>query len=344
MVETSVRRRPALGLMALLGLSVLSPFKLPVGGARADVVPGPGSILAPVSRQAGWLNLEAPRPRPITNLPPPAYVTDLSVPPSGLSAALAVQQPLNGRGELGGDLLRLDLSTGALSSLLPRGGADESLGAPVWRFDGSAVLYQREDVRGPATAYPGQGSVRYPSRVEQVQADGSARTVLVEDGRQPAPSPDGTQLAYLRSSVAGTALLMRTVGGTDDRELVPVARFPDLAYPRFSPRGDQIAFVAAALFVGGRGLSSLLPFGPGIALAHGLPWDVWLVGLDGSAPRLLATLGGDDASLVWSPDGSQVFVYGGSGSAIIDVSSGEVASYSYLAGYGATAWLPIEVP
>src|SRR5207302_3832472 len=60
--------------------------------------------------------------------------------------------------------------------------------------------------------------------------------------RQPAVSPDGTNLAYLRSSPAGTARLMRSFSAdhSDEREVVSATRFPDIFYPRFSPRGDEI--------------------------------------------------------------------------------------------------------
>jgi hypothetical protein len=135
-------------------------------------------------------------------------------------------------------------------------------------------------------------------------------------------------------SVGGMSeLVVRSASG--DRELVPPGQFPDIAYPRFSPRGDQLAFMAAAPFIG----RPLVPF-VSVAYAHGLPWDLWLVGLDGSPPHLLAALGGDDASDAWSPDGTQLFSYSGTGSAIVDATTGETFPYPYLAGYGATAWLP----
>jgi Tol biopolymer transport system component len=314
----------------MLGL----PLEAPV--SRADLEPASGSILAPIGRQAGWLNLDAPRPQILTSFPAPDYVSDLTATSDGQTAALAVQEPLGGGGDLGGDILRLDLSTGSLSSLVERSSGNETLGAPVWRADGSGIVYQREDLRGTPISYPGQAMVRYPSRVEAVQADGSGRAVLVDDARQPAVSPDGSLLAYVRSTGGLSALLVRTLGGDDERTLVPAARFPDLAYPRFSPRGDQVAFMAAAPFVGRPS------FMVSVAYAHGLPWDLWIVGLDGSPPRLLAALGGDDASLAWSSDGTQVFSYSGTGSAIVDATTGEVASYTYLAGYGATAWLPVS--
>jgi Tol biopolymer transport system component len=324
-------------LLVALGVAVVGlPVEPPA--SHADLDPAPGSILAPVGRQAGWLNLDAPRPRTLTNLPAPAYVSDLDALAS--VAALAVQEPLDGGGEVGGDILRLDLAGGSLTRLAERGSAAETLSGPVWRADGTAVLFQREDLTGTPVAYPGQATVRYPSRIEVVRADGSGRGVVLDDARQPAPSPDGNRLAFVRSIGGSTELLVGSMAGGDERELVPTGQFPDIAYPRFSPRGDLVAFMAAARFVG----RAWLPLAPAVAYAHGLPWDLWLVGLDGSPPRLLAPLGGDDASLAWSPDGGQIFSYSGTGSAVVDVSTGEVATYTYLAGYGAVAWLPVEAP
>jgi Tol biopolymer transport system component len=185
--------------------------------------------------------------------------------------------------------------------------------------------------------------VFHPTRIEIAQTDGSARTVLVQDGRQPAPAPDGGSLAFVRSSAAGSALMVRMAPDASERALVPMGLFKDLASPRYSPQGDRLAFMAPGTFVG---RSSIGPswttslFGTSVASAHGFPWDVWLVGADGSGLRLLAQLGADDGTLSWSPDGNQVFVYGGTGSFLVDAATGEVTALGYVAGYGSTSWLP----
>jgi Tol biopolymer transport system component len=162
--------------------------------------------------------------------------------------------------------------------------------------------------------------------------------VLIEDARQPGASADGTTVAYLRASGQGSALLVRAVEGGDEHELIAAGTFIDLATPRISPAGDQIAFAVATPFVGHRPSLFDAVFGVAVAYAHGLPWDVWLMGADGSNPHLLATLGADDPSLTWSPDGRQIFAYGGTGAFIVDAATGDLARYPYLAGYGATAW------
>jgi hypothetical protein len=64
---------------------------------------------------------------------------------------------------------------------------------------------------------------------------------------------------------------------------------------------------------------------------------MWLVRTDGTGLQLFAALGADDPSITRSPDGRQLFNYGGSGSFFVDVASGESASYPFLAGYGAIA-------
>jgi Tol biopolymer transport system component len=123
--------------------------------------------------------------------------------------------------------------------------------------------------------------------------------------------------------------------------LIPAGRFPDIARPRFSPRGDQIAFVAA---IGPGAPREPLNggFGPRVALAHGLLWNVRIVGLDGSESRLVADVGADDATVAWSPDETQLFVYGGPGSFIVDLRTGEIGAFRHLAGYGSTSWVPVS--
>jgi Tol biopolymer transport system component len=158
--------------------------------------------------------------------------------------------------------------------------------------------------------------------------------------RRPAPAPDGTRFAILRTSEEGTALIVHTYPDPSEQVLIPTGLFRDIASPRYTPQGDRLAFMAPGTFVGQapRGLLTSL-LGAGIASAHGFPWDLWVVGADGSGVRRLAQLGADDASAVWSPDGAQLFVYGGTGSFVVDASTGEVTPVPFVAGYGAAAWL-----
>jgi hypothetical protein len=76
------------------------------------------------------------------------------------------------------------------------------------------------------------------------------------------------------------------------------------------------------------------------AYADGIPWDPWLLmNADGSGLHRLAEVGGDEPSVAWSPDESQLFVYSGTGSYIVDAASGELTPLKFVQGYGPAIWL-----
>jgi Tol biopolymer transport system component len=222
--------------------------------------------------------------------------------------------------------------------LVSRSDARESLGAPAWLPDGSGLFFQREDDSTTGVAYPGGSTVYYPSRIEAVQADGTNRTVVVGDGRQPAASPDGASLVFVRTADTGAAMYERSLADGSERPLVAAGRFREIAYPRFSPAGDRVAFMASGAFVGL--VLASWPLAPESGRLHGVPWDLWVMAADGSAVGRLAELGADDASVSWSPSGTQLFVYGGTGSFLVDAASGQTTPLPYVAGYGGTSWLP----
>lgn len=303
-----------------------------------------GRILAIVGRQAAWLNLVVPRPQVLTSLAAPSFVMDVAALPTQPHALLGVVQPLGGAsgGEMGGDLLLLDLGgQSGLSEFVTRADSGEWLGAPTWMPDGSGVLFQREDLRAGPDLYAGQAEVRYPSRIEWVSANGQSRLVISDSGFNPSPSPDGAEVAFIRISQRGPSLVAHHMPSGEERTIVPSGLQPDFAYPRYSPDGQQLAFLAT---IPSNGLPAdplaKLEIGPKSAFAHGQPWDLWIVGRDGSGLRRLATVGADDGSLAWSPDGSEIFVYGSTGARLVEVPSGETTPMTYLAGFGAISWLP----
>ncbi len=261
-------------------------------------------------------------------------MSDVAVSPQ-LGAVLALYTQFPDHTSIGGDIIRLDLASGDMTPLVQRADPTESLGAPTWF--GSQIAFERSDLSTPAVGYAYQAAVRYPTRIEVVQPDGGGRAVLIDDARQPSPSPDATQLVYVRSAPNGGAILVGD--GTTERELLAAGGFPDVASPKFSPDGRRIAFVVATPIAYQPSLLEQL-LDLRVAYAHGLPFDVWIMDVDGSNPHLLAATQADDPSIAWSPDGSQLFVYGGTGSYIVDVATGDLARYPYITGYGGTSWVP----
>ncbi len=122
--------------------------------------------------------------------------------------------------------------------------------------------------------------------------------------------------------------------------LVPEGRCADVAYPRFSPGSDQVAFMAPQSGIGSS-VPSLLGrwFTPAVAYAHGIPWDAWVVNVDGSNLHRAGETAADEPSESWSPDGASLFVYSGTGSFVVDAHTGGLAPLPFVQGYGPTVWL-----
>jgi Tol biopolymer transport system component len=324
-----------------------------LGSSAAQTEASP-QILAVGGRQVVWLNFEAPRDRPVSHLPGSSNALEVTAMPDASHVVTAVGWPFADSGAHGADLLNLDLQTGEVTPLLQRADPHESLDSPAWWPDRATLLFERQDLSGQPVGAPGQEVPRYPSRIERVMSDGSGRGIVLDEGRQPSAAPDGTRLVYARTRNQGAALLIWSPLDGSIQTLVPEGRFADVAYPQVSPASDQVAFVAPQsglngspeqpLFgLGGSRERPLLAldalFGPAVAYAHGIPWDPWLVNLDGSGLHRVAETGADEPSVAWSPDARSLFVYSGTGSYIVDAQSGEVTPYAFVKGYGPTVWL-----
>src|SRR5437660_4788797 len=137
---------------------------------------------------------------------------------------------------------------------------------------------------------PGQAQPQYRSRIAQVAPGGQASQPLLDDARYPGPAPDGSRFAFVRSTGRGGAgIFVHSLADGSDAELIPAGQFLALAYPRFSPDGQHLAFAAVSRLAPiGREASPL--FGGWftiLAEAHGFPWEVWLVDADGANLRQL---------------------------------------------------------
>jgi Tol biopolymer transport system component len=271
---------------------------------------------------------------------PLTTVTQASWSPDGRRIAYSLFRFWRPERPAGSDILVVSADGGEPTTVLPAVGEDVSFTEPVWTPDGAALVY------AAITRVPDSRLGETRNQVERVAAGGGERTVLVDDGLSPAVSRDGRRLVFLRASPSAlqedVSLWVADADGRNPRVVLADKRFTSLAFPRFSPTEDKIAFAAVGGPVGpgSRQGAQRLPLAPSVALAHGLPWDLWEIRTDGSGLRRLTDLSEDDPSIAWSPDGRWLAFQGGTGVYVVDVGPGTLYQISEAVGFGGIDWTP----
>jgi len=175
---------------------------------------------------------------------------------------------------------------------------------------------------------------------------------LLSDALDPTLSRDGKQLAYLKLSADGytMSLMVAAPDGGSPRELIGGSDFQGFYAPRFSPDGKQIIVAG----IGGpetdqqgnpikasapSALDGLLGlFAPATAEAHGLPWDLWTVNVDGSGLRRLTRISEDLPMAAFAPDGKQVAIMGLGGIYLMAPDGGQLRKIDPAGDHGGLDW------
>jgi Tol biopolymer transport system component len=77
---------------------------------------------------------------------------------------------------------------------------------------------------------------------------------------------------------------------------------------------------------------------PATAEAHGLPADVYTLGLDGGGLQRVADIKDDDPTVAWSPDGSRLAIFGVAALYVVDSKGGPTQKVVEQGGYGGLDW------
>lgn len=156
---------------------------------------------------------------------------------------------------------------------------------PAWSPDTSRIVFSRYgDDMFKADAYTSYAT----SHLWVVHADGTHERQLTDAKSSDITgswSPDGSEIAFIRSDGAGSGVWVINAGGTDPREVVGFG-FQLYESAAWSPDGAQILYVV-----------------PSSSGSNSEP-RIWMVNADGSDAHMVLDEWAQDPS--WSPDGSLI--------------------------------------
>jgi Tol biopolymer transport system component/mono/diheme cytochrome c family protein len=224
------------------------------------------------------------------------------------------------------------------------------LGMPSWAPDGRALYVAANGVKGLA----GAGSGDRLLQIVRVDLASGATKPLLDGALDPTFSRDGQRMAFLQLSQDGftMSLLAANADGSGAQVLIDGKDFQGFYAPRFSPDGKRLVVAAiGGPQTDGQGNPVPPPSGagpldevlsllaPASAEAHGLPWDLWTVNVDGSGLRRLTQLYEDLPMATFSPDGKQLAVMGAGGIYLLDSDGANLRRIDQVGDHGGLDWV-----
>jgi Tol biopolymer transport system component len=237
----------------------------------------------------------------------------------------------------------------------PSNGQRTYLGDPRYSPDGASIYFSLSTVQGDTVRKQTNQIVRGP-------ATGGNWQVILDDGDHPVLSGDGKRLAFLRFNPQRfrSSLWVANSEGGQPQQLLVDDVFAGVTGQRFSPDGKWIVFAASgppsrtlpgmSLRLDSPGQSALqheeesCAFGIGsaclvqLAYADGLPWDIWLVSVDGKTFKQLTQLGLDSPWPAFSRDGRYIAFISTNGLFVYDRETNRVSLLDKERAHGVMDW------
>jgi TolB protein len=257
-----------------------------------------------------------------------------------------------------GQQIAFNLSRYGTSATDPGWTATEVMGV-----DGSG---QREIIRGVAAgetpAWDPTGTALYVTtlgddkqdQISRVRLADATSEVIVGHADSPSLSPDGRTLAFVVTQPNSYTQALY-VWPTDAPNAALVFGQPSATLvqsPRFSPDGRHVVFAAAPAYgiKPGTGAASppFLPrtsdlvawLQPSVAYAHSVPFDIWMVDVDGSNARRLTNVDQHVDFPTWSADGRWIAFTGEPGLYLINADGTQLSQLSQEGLPSGLTWTP----
>jgi Tol biopolymer transport system component len=220
------------------------------------------------------------------------------------------------------------------------------LGFPAWSPDGKDLFITQSYSVPPSTQH---------DEIDRVSASGGPLRKVAENAREASVAPDGKRLVYsvLDYQTYSAGFWIANIDGSNPKQILPTGVFAAVFAPRFAPDMQSVVFAGSgpptkklpgvsALIQPTAENSCAVSFGfvclVEKADAHGLPWDLWIVNLDGTKFERVTQLGADSPVAAWSADGKQIAFYDATGIYVIDRAAKTITQVSDSHGYGGFDW------
>ena len=312
--------------------STLGPKELPTSGPVAGA---PGKLVYANGVFLRTYTLSTAAIHQLAQFPSGSSPQVPTVSPDGKRIAFSLYHQGNDSNDpaSGIDLWVMNVDGSGQRTVLLHQGAGDWLINGAWSPDGSYLYFthQSPDV----------------TRIERVRLDGSERKVVVESGERPTVSRDGRWLAYLTDDpkTGSRVLAVAPLTGGNARTLLAGLGFKAIAAPVFAPDSSRLAFVGVGGPPQSAGSSTACCSGPlawlapAVASAHGVPWDLWVVNIDGTGLRRLTDIREDNPFPAWSPDGRWIALKGEIGLYLIDPEGKQVRRLAQELSSEGLSWL-----
>lgn len=322
-----------------------------VGGAGG----GQGTLLITRDQALYARDMSTGKETRLFSAPPDQFIYYPTWSPDGTHFLYLLQTQFQGNVAVdwGTDLYEADASGANQKLLLKHEHPGVDIESPSWTPDSVAVIFSYNYVQyDPTGKYVGQ--TLDTRRLDL--ATGAVKT-LAPNATYPELCPDGSKLMWVNFPPDGSSPEAIMIGGADGSNPHAVVTadvsdngngLQDFSNPRFSPDCSTIMFAA----VGGdqatpqAAAPSANPiarlarlFRPASAEAHGPPWDLWSIAVNGTGLKRLTHVAEDLPFVAWAADGKTVLFIGTYGIYEMPATGGGLKKIDTGTVHGQIAWL-----